>query len=111
LPSEEWTNIERADRHRERRRKLGRPRGFVCDNGPNTFVSSRKPNDLPSFSRELIETIATGVAARTWLSNDRLRFDSRVIAWVRPVSPRGDVGVDEATTLVEGADVIEIHLV
>ena len=70
-----------------------------------------KLNDLPAFSPELIETIAAGVAARTWLSDDRLRPDSRVIAWARPVSPRGDARVDEATTFVKDADLISIQLV
>ena len=37
---------------------------FVCDNGPNVMVSSRKPDDLPAFNRELIAAFSrttTGV--------------------------------------------------
>jgi protease I len=30
----------------------------VCTNGPNTLVSSRKPDDLPAFSSKLIETLS-----------------------------------------------------
>jgi protease I len=27
----------------------------VCTNGPNTFVSSRKPDDLPAFCEQLVK--------------------------------------------------------
>jgi protease I len=29
-----------------------------CENGPNTLVSSRKPDDLPAFNRELVATMS-----------------------------------------------------
>ena len=31
----------------------------VCTNGPNTLVSSRKPDDLPAFNERLVEVFAT----------------------------------------------------
>ena len=30
----------------------------VCDEGPNTLVSSRKPDDLPAFTERLVEAFA-----------------------------------------------------
>lgn len=30
----------------------------VCTDGPNTIVSSRKPDDLPAFEREMISAFA-----------------------------------------------------
>ncbi len=38
----------------------------VCSNGPNTLVSSRKPDDLPAFCREMVNVFTsalTGAAA------------------------------------------------
>ncbi len=32
----------------------------VCSRGPNTVVSSRKPDDLPAFCSTLVETFAAG---------------------------------------------------
>jgi protease I len=29
----------------------------VCDNGPNTIVTSRKPDDLPAFCEQLIKVV------------------------------------------------------
>ena len=31
---------------------------FVCPKGPNTLVSSRKPDDLPAFNNKLVEVFA-----------------------------------------------------
>jgi protease I len=36
----------------------------VCENGPNTLISSRKPDDLPAFNAKLLEAFAaSGVRA------------------------------------------------
>jgi protease I len=32
--------------------------GVVCTSGPNTLVSSRKPDDLPAFCSKLVHTFA-----------------------------------------------------
>ena len=32
----------------------------VCSRGPNTLVSSRKPDDLPAFCTTVVETFAAG---------------------------------------------------
>jgi deglycase len=32
----------------------------VCSNGPNTLVTSRKPDDLPTFCREAVAAFASG---------------------------------------------------
>ena len=32
----------------------------VCSSGPNTMVSSRKPDDLPAFEREMVTAFAEG---------------------------------------------------
>jgi len=32
----------------------------VCNNGPNTLVTSRKPDDLPAFCREAVSAFAAG---------------------------------------------------
>jgi protease I len=34
----------------------------VCDNGPNTLISSRKPADLPAFTAKLIEVLSNAPA-------------------------------------------------
>jgi protease I len=34
----------------------------VDTNGPNALVSSRKPDDLPAFTAQLVETFATAPA-------------------------------------------------
>ena len=35
----------------------------VCRGGPNVMVSSRKPDDLPAFNRQLVEVFATAGAS------------------------------------------------
>ncbi len=35
----------------------------VCNSGPNTLVSSRKPDDLPAFSATLIEVVRTSTTS------------------------------------------------
>jgi protease I len=30
----------------------------VCTNGPNTLVSSRKPDDLPAFCEQMVKAFA-----------------------------------------------------
>jgi len=35
----------------------------VCHNGPNTLVSSRKPDDLPAFCGELVNAMASAPAS------------------------------------------------
>ncbi|WP_305000287.1 type 1 glutamine amidotransferase domain-containing protein [Kitasatospora sp. SolWspMP-SS2h] len=37
----------------------------VCTNGPNTLVSSRKPDDLPAFDRALVTAFSASSAATT----------------------------------------------
>jgi hypothetical protein len=33
---------------------LDRPPGLVCRSGPNVLVTTRKPDDLPAFSHQLL---------------------------------------------------------
>ena len=33
---------------------------FVCSGGPNTLITSRKPDDLDAFGRELLRAFSTG---------------------------------------------------
>ena len=49
---------ESADRSAQRRRELGGRGGGGLHGGPNTLVSSRKPDDLPAFCAKLVQAFA-----------------------------------------------------
>lgn len=47
---------ERANRHRER--TWVDEEVVVCDQGPNVLVSSRKPDDLPAFTAQMVASFS-----------------------------------------------------
>ena len=55
---------EPPDRRPKRRRHVGRRAGVHLRGGPNTLVSSRKPDDLDAFCSTLVEVFRTGGRGR-----------------------------------------------